>query len=53
MQDIGSAQSELLELKNNDDPAERYQKLILDLFWQAVIQSYPTLKTAAKNLIVM
>lgn len=51
--DVGVAQLELLELKSNDELVDNHSKLSLDLFWQKVDNSYPTLKTAAKKVLVM
>ena len=44
---------ELLELKYNFEIRDYYDKLSLDLFWQKVGNSYPTLKSAAKKVLAM
>src|SRR5271156_5240683 len=50
---VGAAQMELLELQCNSEMVDNHAKLSLDLFWQKVNQSYPTLKKSAKKVLAV
>jgi hypothetical protein len=51
--DVATAQLELLELKSNDEMANNHSRLTCDVFWQKIDNSYPTLRASAKKLLVM